>query len=452
MVSTPAPSTAQSTSDSQGSPESAYDRAVRPLEITRRDPHNWSDVELKALKVARENAKTECTARSPETLSGADLLGLAHLCAFAQQWESVHRAASDYITAAQNADGSGMPKSLIDLAKAFDYKIQSSLILDNVDEATADCQAMVRSVPYGAFTSEATNSTINAIRFTNMDRALALLSQRQPIILALIRRHGPSAPDASDSNASTPDVEPLLPLDTLYTDAIMLPFLQQFANQDKAAADSFTQLESALPTIISSNDAMHIEQQRRQYRLLGEHLPTLNPMGFLIFPGAAPPQAINTFFANGAVFLLFPDWCNQCIAMGPDATEKGKDLVAGHKVRLLLLMAQASPPERPAPAPIKSIPLSAKAAIAAMEQGQQIHLDQQVKVTSDPDTLLLGTSTVVVPNETLNGFAATDFPLLIATYHNGIVRWIDRAQDNPFEDGGEIDQIVRHILVTWPSE
>jgi hypothetical protein len=38
------------------------------------------------------------------------------------------------------------------------------------------------------------------------------------------------------------------------------------------------------------------------------------------------------------------------------------------------------------------------------------------------DTLLEGTPAVVVPNETLKSFAATDLPLIIATDHRGIIR------------------------------
>jgi hypothetical protein len=96
--------------------------------------------------------------------------------------------------------------------------------------------------------------------------------------------------------------------------------------------------------------------------------------------------------------------------------------------------------------------LPAKAANTAAAQGQQFHIDQQIKIASDPDTLLLGTSTVVVPNETLNSFAAADYPLIIATDHNGIVRWIDRAPQNALDPEGEVDQIVKHILMTWPPE
>jgi hypothetical protein len=438
-------------SEAQLSPQDAYERAVRPLEITRRATQNWSDVELKALKVARENAKVECVARSPEKLVGADLLAFAHLCAFALQWESVHWAASDYIAAAQKSNVAGSLKGSVDLATAFDYKIQSSLSLKNVDEAIADCQTMVRTVHYDVFTSEATNSTINAIRFTRMDEALALLNQRQPILLSLIQGHEPSGAGATSTNASVPNVEPPLPLYTLFADAIALPSLQEFANQEKAAVDSIAQLESSLPVSVTTKDAMYIEEQRRQHRLLGEHLPTLKPMGFLGTSGAGP-QGLNSTFANGAVFLLFPDWCNQCIAMGLDATLKSRELVADRKVRFFLLMAQANPPEKPAPAPVTGIPLSAKAAKELAAKGQPIHFDQQVKITSNPDTILLGTPTVVVPNETLNSFAATDFPLFIATDHNGIVRWINRAPDNALDDEGEVVQVIKHILTTWPPE
>ena len=44
-------------------------------------------------------------------------------------------------------------------------------------------------------------------------------------------------------------------------------------------------------------------------------------------------------------------------------------------------------------------------------------------MNSDPDTLLEGIATVVVPNETCRGFAATDFPSIIAIDYNGVICW-----------------------------
>jgi hypothetical protein len=67
-----------------------------------------------------------------------------------------------------------------------------------------------------------------------------------------------------------------------------------------------------------------------------------------------------------------------------------------------------------------------------------------------PAQLLMGTPTLIVPPETLNTFVATDFPLLIATDHNGIVRYIQTAPDNALVPGGLAEQIVDRITDQWP--
>lgn len=83
---------------------------------------------------------------------------------------------------------------------------------------------------------------------------------------------------------------------------------------------------------------------------------------------------------------------------------------------------------------------------------QSAFFDQQLALKSTPDSLVEGTPTIVVPNETLDAFAATDFPLMIATDHNGIIRVIEPVQESPLGTGGDIDQIVQHILATWPPD
>jgi hypothetical protein len=54
--------------------------------------------------------------------------------------------------------------------------------------------------------------------------------------------------------------------------------------------------------------------------------------------------------------------------------------------------------------------------------------------------------------ETLDAFAAVDFPLIVATDHNGVVRFVQVAQEDALTPGGEIDQIVMHIADTWPPD
>jgi hypothetical protein len=430
--------------DAQLSPQAAYDQAVRPLDITRRSPQNWSEVELAALKVAREQAKPACAARNPDEFAGDDLVALAHLCAFAQMWQPVHQAAAKYVLAAQAATAELDSKGMIALATAFDYKVQASLNLNDPDDAVATTQTMLRTVPYDEFASEATNSTLHYIHFIRIPQALQLLAQRQAILLELIKGYA--------LKADAPAAQPRLPVHALYADALALPAMQQFTNRLEDAEKSHAELETALPAALSSEDGMFIEEKRRQYLLLGKHLPTLKPMGSLLTPDAPLPENLNTRFTQANVFLLFPDWCNQCIAMVFNGAARPKQLLEERHALFFPLMAQVDPPEKRAKPAIRDVPLPSSRSGKGPQPGEKLHVDQQLAIKSTPDARLEGTPTVVVPMETLDAFAAVDFPLIVATDHNGVVRFVQVAQEDALTPGGEIDQIVMHIADTWPPD
>jgi hypothetical protein len=434
--------------DAQLSPQAAYDQAVRPLDITRRSPQNWSEVELAALKVAREQAKPACAARNPDEFAGDDLVALAHLCAFAQMWQPVHQAAAKYVLAAQAATAELDSKGMIALATAFDYKVQASLNLNDPDDAVATTQTMLRTVPYDEFASEATNSTLHYIHFIRIPQALQLLAQRQAILLELIKGYA--------LKADAPAAQPRLPVHALYADALALPAMQQFTNRLEDAENSYAELEAALPAALSSEDGMFIEEKRRQYLLLGKHLPRLKAMGSLLTPDAPVPDNLNTRFTQANVFLLFPDWCNQCIAMVFNGAARPKQLLEERHALFFPLMAQVDPPEKRAKPAIKDVPLppskSGKGPQLGSKPGERLHVDQQLAIKSTPDARLEGTPTVIVPMETLDAFAAVDFPLIVATDHNGVVRFVQVAQEDALTPGGEIDQIVMHIADTWPPD
>jgi hypothetical protein len=446
-------------SEPQLPPQAAYDQAIRPLEMTRRAPQNWSEVELAALKVARDQAEVACAARSPTQFTGDDLLGLARLCTFAQQWQPVLQAASKYIQDQLVTSGGNLKRSAA-LAMAFDYSVQANLALNDPDSALSIAQWMLRTVPYDEFTSEATNSTLHAIQFTHTDQALALLVQRQPTLLSSIKDHGLSGTGSGGLGAAgAPDLHTPLSLEALYADAIALPATQQFANQPGAAASSYAELEAALPNNLSSEETAFISEKRRQYLLLGSHLPLVTSMGSLLDAGDPAPANLNTEFAYGTVFLLFPDWCNQCLTMGSNFVPVAKDLHDRYHVRFFALLAQANPPEKrsvketarnPSRDASSAASKSDKAVRSASAQPERPHVELNLAVKPTPDALLLGTPTLIVPNETLNSFAATDFPLVIATDHNGIVRAIQLAPDNTLAPDGLIYQLVRHILANWP--
>ena len=93
--------------------------------------------------------------------------------------------------------------------------------------------------------------------------------------------------------------------------------------------------------------------------------------------------------------------------------------VEGHSAYLYALLAQTLPPRTPDP---KITNTAFNPAYAA--------------------SLLAETPTVTVPPETLNHFEATDFPLLLVTDPNGILRVLTPVTPQDLQPGGDIDAAI----------
>ena len=442
----PTPQPAQpSTQVPQLSPQSAYDEAMRPLDITHRSVKNWSDAELAALAAGMKQASDSCIARTPEQFTGEDLLAYARLCTLGQQWDLVRRAATNYLIAQSAATPAEKLTGFPNLAAAFEYEILASLRLDDPVNAFGTAQTMLRTVPYNDLVSDATNATIHYVQMIHTDQALNLLNQRQPILLSLLRAH--TAP----SSALASSVHPPLPLYTLYADAIALPAMQQFANRPKDAAASFDELEAALPASLSADDAILTAQSRRQYQLLGSPLPDIATFADLLNPSSVPTRALDKQLGTATVLFLFPDWCAQCVGMGKQFTSTAIRLNR-QDARFYALLAQANQP----PPTLKATPKSASRAAAphstkpAAAGAATQPADPQSAPKPTAAELLAGTPTLVVPNEALAAFLATDFPLIVVADHSGIVRSIQVAPENALVADSLIDQIVDRVIEQWP--
>ena len=428
-------------SASQVSPQAAYDQAVRPLDITRRAAQNWSEIELTALAVATDQAKASCSARNPGQYTGEDLLAYAHLCAFARQWQPVLIAAKKYLDAQHEAPPEKKLTDFPHLSEAFDYEIQANIQLKSYVDALINSRTMLELVPYDVYASEATDSTIRYSQLIDTSDTFGLLLQRQPILLSLLKANAVSNP------AATPSPNPPLPMHVLYAEAIALPAIQQFMNQPKsAAANSFAALEAALPANLSPEDVDLIAESRHQYLLLGSPLPGIHASASLLDHSFAVPQDLNTNFGAATVFVLFPDWCAQCLTMalqfGATATTLKQQNSA---VRFYGLLAQADP-KPPVP---KTQP---KPALKPSLSGDSKTLHQEIQLAIKPtaSAYLVGTPTLLVPVVTLNTFVATDFPLVVVTDHSGIIRFIQSTDENATVPGGLVEQVVDHVLQRWP--
>lgn len=397
----------------QLSPQAAYDQATRPLEITRRSIANWSEAETAALGIAVQQAAEQCEARAPEQFSGDDLIAFARLCSLGQRWPSVLVAATRYI-----ASTSAKPQ----LAQAYAYQINASLNLSDPKAALASSLALLQAVPYDALVDEATNGALHYLQLAFTPDALTLYTAREPLLLQALRTPRPS-PNA-------------IPIHTLYADGVAFAALQQFAGVPDDAAATVAALDAAIPATLQPDDAIPVADTRRQYALLGTHLPHI-PLTVSLYAVGETPR-INANYGSTTVLFLFPDWCAQCIRMAQQFMPTLRR-ISEDDVHLYGLLAQPAPPVPAPPTPSKR-PKSAAKEPSVPE------------APKTPAELLRGTPTLIVPPQTLAQFAATDFPLLIATDPKGIIRFIQPASENALHPGDFLDQVTDHIAKQWPRE
>jgi hypothetical protein len=118
--------------------------------------------------------------------------------------------------------------------------------------------------------------------------------------------------------------------------------------------------------------------------------------------------------------------------------------ISESEVHLYALLAQPAPPVPAAPkGPPK--PSFAKLKPSSTEPGQP----ETPKTAAEQ---LRGTPTLIVPPATISQFAATDFPLLIATDSKGIIRFIQPASETALNPGDFLDQVIMHITEQWPRQ
>ena len=424
----------------QLSPQSAYEQATLPLEITRRAIENWSDSETAALAVAIKQAKEQCSARTPSQYTGEDLIAYARLCALGQQWPTVQEAATLYVDVQHRTGQEAKPVSAFPgLAQAYAYLIDSSLHLNDSTIARVAADEMIRTVPYTDLTSQATNEVARYLQLIQTHDALTFLSHRQTVLLPLIRSFATSTPNQTQQP---------LPLHTIYTDALVLAALQQFTNDPKAAAATITELDAALPANLSADDSILIAESRRQYALLGTVVPGITTFAYLLYGSAAPLQHTETNFNEATALLLFPDWCAQCIHMGSQFMPAFLRL-GQYDVIFSALLAQAAPP--PAPASAKPKPTTSPKATHFLSATPSTPTDLTQTRPKTPVELLVNTPTFVVSNDTLKSLAVTDFPFLVVTDHEGIIRFLQPAPENVLVPGGLADQVIARVMEQWPA-
>jgi hypothetical protein len=407
------PAAGQAPQAPQLSPQAAYAQVLQPLEITRRDMANWSDSELAAFVEAQSQARLACANRSPQTLSGEDLIALARLCSLGQQWSSVTAAATQYLATPNQPHQ----------ADAYAFQIDAALRIHDESAALAACHAMLAAnLPFDPTVDAALTEPIHYYQLADPAGALSLAALREPLVLKAF---------------TTPNA--LVPANTLNADALTYAALQQFAGDPAAAAQTVSDLDTTLATIsnLPADQSIPIAETRRQYDLIGHHLPAIAPTTSLYAVSETP--RINTDYGNSTVLLLFPPWCAQCIRMA-QSTLPTLTRLAGQDIHIQPLLAQDPPP------------VAAPVDPAAHHHHPHAPNEPEVIEPKTAADLLHHTPTLIVPPATLKQFAATDFPLLIATDSTGIIRFVQPAPESALNPGDFLEQVAQHIATQWPRQ
>ncbi len=415
------------------SPQAAFDQATAPVEITHRSIANWSDIEIAALGAAIIQAKDACIIRNTVTFTGDDLIAFARLCALGQQWNETLKAAATYI---QSTDAA-KPQ----LPQAYAYKVQAELNLKDQKSALSTCLAMLQAIPYGSIADEVTTTTLRYLQLAYTADALTLHSARQPYLLRLLR--SPQTSAAPSQPAAAP-----IPRHTLFEHALDFAALEQYENQPRLAAAILADLDAAVAPAVSNDlspdDALLIAAARHQYALLGAPLPSLSISAALLSSTATPRLPAD--FGTVSIFLLFPPWCAQCIRQSVQIVPALARL-DGSDVHIYAMLADDSPPP---PTPLKS-PAQPPPTRARRPTSQPAPEKPEPEPAKSPADRLRGTPTFIVAPKTLTTFGAADFPFLIATDKDGIIRLLlPAAPENAFDSGAAADQIAAHIAQSWP--
>jgi hypothetical protein len=402
----PAAPSPQTPAPPHEAPGAIYKDAMHPLEVVRASLSNWSDAELGALAVGMHKAREACDAARLEDYQGEDLYDLAHLCAFGQDWSPANEAALKYLAAREEPHRT----------QVYAISVSALAHINALDLALATTREMLERQPYDAEVAYTVRYMKDTLEHAGSPQALALATEEHASIVQALSQPGPLKATHGDTTIST---------GALYASAMELVFLRRFAGNSDAAAAASADLDAALQklTAIPAEDQQEIDQIRTQYRLLGTHLPDLQPTRTLQ-SATAKPQ-IDPNFGAATVLVLFSDWCIECRGLMLDvmkfAIENGQTPIHAYG----LLYSEDAPAD-------------------VQDAGKLLHAENEKQ--------LAGTPTLEVPSQIAKTFGVVDYPLGVVLDSNGTIRFIGVLPSDAFNGNGYIEKVFERMFARNTSK
>jgi len=396
----------QTSAPAREAPGAIYKDAMHPLEAVRASLDNWSEAELSALAVGMHRAHEACDAVKSDDYQGEDLYDLAHLCAFGQDWSPANEAALKYIASKEDPHRT----------QAYAISVSALAHINALDLALATTREMLGRQPYDAEVAYTVRYMKDTLEHAGNPEALALANEEHAAIVQALSQPGPLKATHGDTTIST---------GALYASAMELAFLHRFADNSDAAAAASADLDAALHklTAIPAEDQQEIDQVRTQYRLLGTHLPDVQPLRTLQSASAKPQ--IDPNFGAATVLVLFSDWCIECRELMKTMTKFA--IVNSHTPihAYGMLYSEDSPAD-------------------AQDAGKVLHAENEKQ--------LAGTPTLEVPGQTAKTFGVVDYPLGVVLDSNGTIRFIGVLPSDAFNGNGYIEKVFERMFAKITSK
>lgn len=381
-------------------PGAIYKDAMRPLELVRASLGNWSEAELGALAVGMHRAREACDAVKPDDYQGEDLYDLAHLCAFGQDWSPANDAALKYVARREEPHRT----------QAYAISVSALAHINALDLALATTRELLLLQPYDAEVAYTIRYMKDTLEYAGSPQALTLAGEEHAAIVQALSQSSPLKATRGDTTISS---------GALYASAMDLAFFNRFAGKSDAAAAAAADVDAALQklTVIPAEDQQEIDRVRTQYRLLGTHLPDVQPTRMLQSASAKPQ--IDPNFGAATVLVLFPDWCTECR-------------------ELMKTMTKFTIVNSNAPIHVYGLLYSEDLPAGAREAGQVLHAENEKQ--------LAGTPTLEVPAPTAQTFGVVDYPLGVVLDSKGTIRFIGALPSDAFNGNGYIEKVLERMF------
>ena len=293
------PPTAEQLHD-QLPPSSIYEEIMRPLDATRADVGNWSDIELIALTTAMKTSQTECERLDPDPRVGEELYAYARLCSLGRDWKRSYKAATEYV----------QDDKALHRPSAYYLAVQADLNMHHVEDTLLLLKDMDTRLPLAPETNAVYDYVLSLVEFAVPSAGINAALIRQPKLLEAVSGHNPLlTPGVAEASAW--HLQELLRFD------IRLP-------AETAGALNDLQLAIAARTAtLSATDSYAAAVAQRRYKAIGKPMPAFE------VSRTAGLKSYSAHLSDVNLYVVYPEDCASCAGI-PEAVA---DLRKGLNIR-----------------------------------------------------------------------------------------------------------------------